>query len=166
MVGPPSEEPVLSGGGSERYAEATMGLLGKLFGGEKEERLHLDPSSTAAARLERHRATLEEFAHRVHDKLELVPGDRAIYVFIGKPPDMFGIAWLEGGEEHNFKRLMKDKGLSQREVQVRSDELRAAYLRSKDAPRYTAEFGGKHVLVTPSPELERDVVEIIHRVVE
>jgi hypothetical protein len=143
-----------------------MSLLGKLFGGEKEERLPLDPSSTAAARLERHRRTIEEFARKVHDKLELVPGERAVYVFIGKPPDMFGIAWLESGEEHNFKRLMKDKGLSQAQVQIRSDELRAAYVRSKDEPRYTAEFGGKHVLVTPSPALERDVVEIIHRVVE
>ena len=141
-----------------------MSMLGRLFGGEKEERLPLDPSSPAAARLERQRGTVEEFTHKVHDKLEFVPGERAIYVFIGKPPDMFGIAWLENGEEHNFKRLMKDKGLSQREVQIRSDELRAAWLRHKDEPRYQAEFAGKKVLVTPSPALERDVVEIIHRV--
>jgi len=142
-----------------------MSLIGRLFGTEKEH-LPLDPSSPAAARLERDRPTVEEFARKVRDKLELVPGDRAIYVFIGRPPDAFGIAWLEGGEEHNFKRLMKEKGLSQREVQVRSDELRAAYTRSKDEPRYTADFRGKHVLVTPSKTLEREIVEIIHRVEE
>jgi hypothetical protein len=142
-----------------------MGFLGKLFGSEKDHP-PLDPSSPAATRLERDRAVLEEFAGRVHDKLELVPGARATYVFIGRPPEAFGIAWIEHGEEHNFKRLMKEKGLSQREVQVRSDELRAAYVRSKEAPRYAADVGGKHVLVTPSPTLEAELVEIIHRVAE
>lgn len=142
-----------------------MGFLGRMLGTEK-ERLPLDPSSSAAARLERHRTILEEFAHRVHDKLELVPGERAIYVFIGRPPDAFGIAWLEHGEEHNFKRLMKEKGLSESEARTRSEELRAAYVRSKEEPRYTADVGGKHVLVTPSPTLERELIDIIHRVVE
>lgn len=143
-----------------------MGFLGKLFGGEKEHRPPIDPSSRAAARLERDRAALEEFAHRVHDKLELVPGERATYVFIGKPPDAFGIAWLERGEEHNLKRLVKERGLSAADVQRRSDELRAAWVRSAGEPRFTAEFGGKHVVVTPSATLEREIVEIIHRVEE
>jgi hypothetical protein len=140
-----------------------MGFLGKLFGGEKDHH-PLDPTSPAATRLERDRAVLEAFAKKVHDKLELVPGARATYVFIGRPPDAFGIAWIEHGEEHNFKRLMSEKGLSQREVQVRSDELRAAYVRSEEEPRYTTDVGGKHVLVTPSATLERELVEIIHRV--
>ncbi|ABS27337.1 hypothetical protein [Anaeromyxobacter sp. Fw109-5] len=142
-----------------------MGFLGRVLGTEKHNP-PLDPSSPAAARLARDRATVEEFAHRVHDKLELVPGERAIYVFIGKPPEAFGIAWLERGEEHNFKRLMKEKGLSDAQVRARSEELRAAYVRSKEEPRYTADVGGKHVLVTPSPSLERELVDIIHRVEE
>jgi hypothetical protein len=142
-----------------------MGILGKLFGGEKEHH-PLDPASPAAARLERDRAVLEQFAKKVHDKLELVPGTRATYVFIGKPPEAFGIAWIEYGEEHNFKRLMADKGLSQQEVRIRSDELRAAYIRSEHEPRFKADIGGKHVLVTPSASLEQELVEIIHRVVE
>jgi hypothetical protein len=141
-----------------------MGLLGRMLGTEKEH-LPLDPASAAAARLARERPGLEEFAHRVHDKLELVPGERAIYVFIGRPPDAFGIAWIERGEEHNFKRLMKEKGLSEGEVRTRSEELRTAYVRSKDEPRFTADVGGKHVLVTPSPTLERELVDVIHRVV-
>jgi hypothetical protein len=140
-----------------------MGFLGKLFHTEQEHS-PLDPSSTAATRLQRDRAALEEFVRRVHDKLELVPGERATYAFIGKPPDAFGIAWFEYGEEHNFKRLMKDKGLSQREVQVRSDELRGAWIRSKEEPRYATEIAGKQVLVTPSAALERELIEIIHRV--
>lgn len=142
-----------------------MGFLGKLFGGETEHQ-PLDPSSAAATRLERDRGVLEAFVKKVHDQLELVPGARATYVFIGRPPDAFGIAWIEHGEDHNFKRLMSEKGLSQGEVQVRSDELRQAYLRSKEEPRYTAELGGKHVLVTPSATLESELVDIIHRVEE
>lgn len=141
-----------------------MGFLGKLFGGGKEH-APLDPASPSAVRLERDRAVLDELARKVHDKLELVPGARATYVFIGRPPDAFGIAWIEYGEEHNFKRMMKDKGLSQQEVQLRSDELRAAYARSEGEPRFEAEIGGKRVLVTPSQALELDVAEIIHRVV-
>ena len=61
---------------------------------------------------------------------------------------------------------MKEKGLSEGEVRTRSEELRTAYVRSKDEPRFTADVGGKHVLVTPSPTLERELVDIIHRVVE
>lgn len=142
-----------------------MGFLGKLFGSEK-ERLPLDPSSTAAARLDRNKVVLDEFARKLHDKLEFIPGERAIYVFIGRPPDAFGIAWIENGEEHNFKRLMKEKGLSEIQFKQRSEELRAAYVRSKDEPRYTTDLGGKHVVVTPSDTLEGELVDIIHRVVE
>jgi hypothetical protein len=142
-----------------------MGFLGKLFGTEK-ERHPLDPSSTAAQRMARHRGVLDEFARKVHDKLEFIPGERAIYAFIGRPPDMFGIAWIENGEEHNFKRLMKEKGLSEIEVKQRSEELRQAYQRSMEEPRYTTDLGGKHVLVTPSATLEAELVEIIHRVAD
>jgi hypothetical protein len=145
--------------------ERTMGFLGKLFGTEK-ERLPLDPSSAAARRIERDHVALDAFARKVHDKLELVPGERAVYAFIGRPPDAFGIAWIEDGEEHNFKRLMKEKGLSELQVKQRSEELRAAYGRSAEEPRYTTDVGGKHVLVTPSATLERELVEIIHRVAD
>lgn len=140
-----------------------MGLLGKLFGGEKEHPA-LDPASPAAARIERSRAMLDEFARKLHDKVELVPGERAIYAFIGRPPDAFGIAWFEQGEEHNFKRLMKDKGLQQRDVQIRSDQLRSAYIRAKEEPRFATTLGGKKVVVTPSATLERELLQIIHEV--
>ena len=142
-----------------------MGLLGKLFG-EKEQHLPLEPGSLAASRLERDHAALEQLVAKLHDKLELVPGERATYAFIGRPPDAFGIAWIESGEEHNFKRLMNEKGLSQEEVRIRSDELRVAYQRSQGEQRYEATIAGKRVLVTPSPSLERDLVDVIHRVEE
>lgn len=138
-----------------------MGLLGKLFGGEK-DRPPLDPASPAGARLERHRAIVEAFAAKLHDKLEVVPGETTLYAFIGNPPDAFGIAWFTGGEEHNLKTLMKARGLSQAQVQHISEELRHAYVRSADEPRFVFAAGKKKVVVTSSPLLEQELQKIIH----
>jgi hypothetical protein len=139
-----------------------MSLLGRLFGGEKEHHPPLDPASAEGARMERHREVATAFAQRIHDKLEVVPGERVLYAFIGNPPDAFGIAWFEGGEEHNLKTLMKAKGLSQLQVQHISEELRHAYVRSQGEPRYVLEAGKKKITVTPSASLERELVKIIH----
>jgi hypothetical protein len=143
-----------------------MGLLGKLFGAQKEQRPALDPSNPAAERIERNKAMLEGFASKIHDKLELVPGARATYVFIGRPPDAFGIVWFEGSEEHNLKRLMADRKLSQLKIQAISDELREAYQRTRSEPRYAYTLGPKKVVVTPSAALEAELVKIIHEVEE
>jgi hypothetical protein len=142
-----------------------MGFLDKLF--HKKEYPPLDPASPVAAQFERYKGTLEAFAARIHDKLEAVPGDRAVYVFIGRPPDAFGVAWfLPDGVEHNFKTLMKNKGLQQRQIQVISDQLRAAYSRAQEEPRYAVSLSGKQVLIHPSASLEREVADIIHRVAD
>lgn len=139
-----------------------MGMLGKLFGGEKEERPPLDPSSPAGVRMERYREVATAFANRLHDKLEVVPTDRVLYAFIGSPPDAFGIAWFEGGEEHNLKTLMKARGLTQEQVGHISNELRHAYVRSQAEPRFTMAAGKKKITVTPSAMLERELQKIIH----
>lgn len=140
-----------------------MGLLGKLFGGERQHP-PLDPTGRAAARIEQDKAVLEAFAKKIHDKLELVPGDRAVYIFIGHPPDRFGIAWFEGAEEHNLKRLMTEKKLSQQKINAISEELRVAYSGAAAEPRYALTLGGKQVVVTPSARLEGELVKIIHEV--
>lgn len=137
-----------------------MGLLAGLFGGEKEHPA-LDRSNPAHARIERDRESLEGFAKRVQDKLEIVPGERGVYVFIGKPPKTFGIVWFHDGVEQNFRLLMKEKGLSAATVQTLSDQLRDAYARHQGEPRYGWELAGRKVTVTPSAGLERDVAQII-----
>jgi hypothetical protein len=157
MVGP------LSGGTSSAEVR-DMGLLDKLFGTQKPQHPTLDPANPAVERIERDKSVLEAFAGKIRDKLELVPGSRASYVFIGKPPDAFGIVWFEGPEEHNLKRLMADRKLSQAKVQVLSDQLRDAYERTLDEPRYAYTIGGKNVVVTPSAALETEIVKIIHEV--
>jgi hypothetical protein len=140
-----------------------MGLLGSLFGGEKEHPA-LDPSSPVTPRLERNREMLEGFAQRVRDKLEIVPAERGIYVFVGKPPKAFGIVWFHDGVESNLKKLMQEKGLTAAQVQDISDALRDAYSRSADEPRYSYELAARTVLVTPSPTLQQDVSQIIRAV--
>jgi hypothetical protein len=138
-----------------------MGLLGKLFGGEKDHP-PLDPSTPEGQKMERHREVATAFANRIHDKLEVVPSEKVLYAFIGNPPDAFGIAWFEGGEEHNLKTLMKARGLTQEQVGHISNELRHAYVRSQGEPRYVMPAGKKKVTVTPSATLERELVKIIH----
>jgi hypothetical protein len=137
-----------------------MGLLAGLFGGEKEYPA-LDGSNPALARIERDRELLEGFAKRVSDKLEVVPGERSLYIFVGKPPKTFGIVWFQDGVERNFKLLMQEKGLSAASVQTLSDELRAAYTRTQGDPRYAYDLAGRRILVTPSADLQRDVAQII-----
>jgi hypothetical protein len=66
------------------------------------------------------------FANKLHDKLEVVPTDKVLYAFIGHPPEQFGVAWFENGEEHNFKTLMKARNLQTRDINRISEELRAA----------------------------------------
>lgn len=137
-----------------------MGFLSKLFGGE--EHPPLDPATPEGAAFERHRDVAVAFAGRLKDRLEVVPGEKVLYAFIGNPPDAFGIAWFEGGDEHNLKTLMKAKGLSQLALNRISKELREAYVKHKDAPRFAVATGKKTVVVTPSAALERDLVRIIH----
>jgi hypothetical protein len=136
-----------------------MGFLGKLFGGE--ELAPLDPASAAAGRIEAQRAALEEMVGRVHDKLEIVPAEETVLVFIGRPPDQFGVAWFTKGEEHNFKRLLKEKGLAQRDLQRIADQLRAAYERHQKEPRFSVTLAGKKVKVNPAPALAADVSKVI-----
>ena len=138
-----------------------MGLFDKLLG--KDDALPpLDPGSEAAKRLETFKPQLEAFAARVKDKLEIVPSDKAVYIYIGKPPSAFGVAWYgSDGKEHNFKTLMQDRGLSQQQVQIFSDKLRDAYDREKDAPRFAAMLSGRAVKVTPDDNLSKDVSRII-----
>ena len=138
-----------------------MGLFDKLLG--KDEALPpLDPGSAAAKRMASFKPQLDTFAARVKDKLEIVPADEAIYIYVGKPPSAFGVAWYgRDGKEHNFKTLMQERGLTQQMVQIFSDKLRDAYVKEKDAPRFSLTIGGRAVKVTPDDNLSRDISKII-----
>jgi hypothetical protein len=86
-----------------------MGILGKLFSG-KQDYPSLDSSDPAAMQLESVRPPLEKLAAETNDPLEVVPAEDSVYVFIGKPPKKFGIAWIEDGDKIvNFKSLVDEK---------------------------------------------------------
>lgn len=141
-----------------------MGFLSKLFGGGGVEYPPLEPSHPANTRIDKFKTDLSKFVNNVDDNLEIIPSADAMYIFIGKPPGMFGIAWLQDGREHNFKTLMKEKGFSQARIQVLSDKLREAYERNMEADRFSTTVAGRKITVTPSEKLEKELIDLIHKV--
>jgi hypothetical protein len=139
-----------------------MGLFSSVFGGKKDEHRPLEPDSVAGRRIAQRQGEIEAFVSKVKDRLELIPAQDATYVFIGKPPDAFGVAWLSQGREQSMKTLMKERGLSAASVQILSDQLREIYRAHTHEERYQTEIAGKTVIVMPSEQLASDV----HRVVE
>jgi len=138
-----------------------MGLFGKLFG-KGEELPPLDASSPAAKALEKHKGELETFVSKMHDRLEFLPADAAVYCFIGKPPAMFGIAWFSEGKEHNLKSLAAAKGLPNKKLQLLSLKLGEIYTKYQAEPRYAAMVGGKQVIVTTNDPFLKEVIDTLH----
>lgn len=141
-----------------------MGLLSKLFGSKEPEYPALDPASPAAACIEKFRGQIEALTAKIKDRYEAVPASDALYIFLGQPPGMFGITWfLEGDdEEHNLKKLMAKKGLSQRKMDLLVDKLRAAYVERQSDPRYATSIDGRTVVVTPSDAFAARLYSILH----
>ena len=103
-----------------------MGFFSKILGGGKDYP-PLDPAHPAAERVNQVQASLEQLAGDIPDSLEVVPAEKGVYVFAGKPPTKFGMFWIQGKEIHNFKTLSKAKGLSSLDLQPIVEKLRDAY---------------------------------------
>lgn len=141
-----------------------MSLLRNLMGGETHPPLPDD--SYAAARLDEVATELQQLAAETRDRLEVVPAEHSAYVFIGKPPKKFGMAWITGGEVANLGELARQRNFSPITLEKIEDELAGAYKRSAAEPRYTLEIGGQDVVVTPSEGLEADVHHIIQELLK
>jgi hypothetical protein len=102
---------------------------------------------------------------KVRVRLELVPAADAVYVYLGKPPGDFGMAWFEDGREVSFTTLKEDQGLSRGRIQILSAKLEAAYNRSAGAQRYVTTIAGKEVVVTPSDALAAEIRRAIDEAV-
>ena len=137
-----------------------MGMLDKLFGGKKDYP-PLPADDEAKAKLDGLKPQLEELANRVHDNLEVVPGEDEAYVYLGKPPKRFGIAWLHHGKVDGLSEIVDEHKLSQPQVQALIGKLSEAYEHASEAPRYSAEVAGKQVTVIPSRGLGKEVHQII-----
>jgi hypothetical protein len=137
-----------------------MGMFDKWFGGNNDYP-PLPADNEAKSRLDELKPQLEELASRVHDNLEVVPGEHEAYVYLGKPPKRFGIAWLHDGKVDGLNELVDEHKLSQPQVQQLIAKLSAAYQHASEAPRYSTEVGGKQVTVIPSNGLGKEVHQII-----
>lgn len=137
-----------------------MGFLEKLFGGGKKYP-DLSDTSPAAKNLEAMKGSLEELTRKVRDPMEVVPVEDSAYVFIGNPPNNFGMAWIEDGSVKNFKTLAEEKGVPQKQLLKMVDQLAEVYRRSDGESRYNASIGGRIVTVTPSGNLASEVRKII-----
>lgn len=130
-----------------------MGILGKFFGA-KPDYPTLDASDPATKYLESVRPPLKKLADETKDPLEVVPAQDSVYIFIGKPPKQFGIAWIEKGNEIvNLKSLVEEKGLSAASLESLSKELRQAYIAHQDKPRFVTKISDRDVVVIPSTSL-------------
>jgi len=137
-----------------------MGFFNKLFGG-KTDYPELQAGSPATQRLQGNKEALTSLAEQVRDSLEVVPAAEKTFVFIGKPPKQFGLAWIEGQEVKNLKSLVKEEGLDASQMTKLVDKLRAAYEHHEEEQRFKAELAGREFVVTPSEALGREVKEIV-----
>lgn len=137
-----------------------MGMLDKWFGGRKDIP-PLPADNAALAKIDEIKPQLEELADRIHDHLEIVPGEHEAYVYVGKPPKRFGIAWLHDGKVDGLNELVEQHKLSQSQVQQLVGALGAAYEHASEAPRYSTEIAGKHITVIPSRGLGKEVHQIL-----
>jgi len=142
-----------------------MSLLGNLFS-SKPDYPAIDPASTAATRIAEVKPQLGELAGQVKDPLEVVPAEHAAYVFIGKPPKKFGLAWIHDGKISGLNTLVEEHGLKPLEIEKLLDQLRDAYERNADVNRFCTTVQDRDVVVTPSAKLEKEVHEIIDNVVQ
>jgi hypothetical protein len=144
--------------------EEEMGMLNKLFG-RGEDYPPLPSDNQAMTRLDEVHAELESLTTRVRDHLEIVPAEHEAFVFMGKPPKRFGIAWIHDGRVSSLKELIDENQLTPAMVEQLIDELRQAYAHASDAPRYTAHIGDKEVVVIPSDGLEHEVHDILEHTI-
>ena len=112
------------------------------------------------------RPPLEKLANETREPLEVVPAEDSVYVFVGKPPKKFGIAWIEDGDKIvNFKSLVDEKGLSPTSLNHLSEELRKAYIAHQDKPRYVTKISDREVVVIPSTSLMNNLKGVVEQAV-
>jgi hypothetical protein len=142
-----------------------MGFFDKFKSKDKDiEYPMLDKTSPAAQFLDNIKKPLESFAAQVKDPLEIVPSEDTAYVFVGKPPKVFGLVWIQKDGVFNMKKVVAEKGIPMTEFQLLSDELRDAYIKNQETERYSASLGGKKIVVIPSENLAREVESVIKKI--
>ena len=142
-----------------------MGLFSNLFSGRSVDYPPLDDGSRAAKKVAEVEHELQELVHKVSDPLEVVPSEHAAYVFIGRPPKNFGLAWIHDGRVSGLNTLVEEHGVKPAEIEKLLAALREAYKKHQDAQHFTATIDERKIVVTASEELENEVHNIIDAIV-
>lgn len=138
-----------------------MGFFNKILGGQKKEYPPFDLSTPAGQKFQQVKDSLEMIAQKVNDPLEVVPGSDKTFVFVGKPPQQFGMFWIQGREVLNFTQLAKEKNIPQGEFQSLSEQLREAYKNNAPEQKFSTRIADKTVTVLPSDSLGKEVNRIV-----
>lgn len=141
-----------------------MGFFSEIFSHKTPDYPTLDDASRAGRKVAEVRPELQALLHKVKDPLEIVPSEHAAYVFIGKPPKKFGLAWIHDGKVSGLNTLIQEHGVKPEEIDRTLDALRDAYTRHEDAQHYTTVIDDQVVVVTASEQLEHEVHDIIERI--
>lgn len=139
-----------------------MGFLDKLFNAEPDYPT-LETDSEAARQIRQVESSLQSLAENVSEKMEIVPAKDETYVFLGKPPRVFGLAWIRDGKVDVLKDVVESKGIPHHKVEALVEQVRAAYDRSDDDERYNTELAGRTVVVTLSKGLREKVHEVVEK---
>ena len=108
---------------------------------------------------------LRELAEQMHAPMEILPADQEAFVFVGKPPKRFNLAWIHDGKIETLKNIEQERHIPAKEMGRLVEDLAEAYSASDDGERYQAEIAGAKVIVNTSDQLEHRVDEILNRVV-
>lgn len=142
-----------------------MSLFDRLFSGRTPDYPPLDDTSRAGRKVAEVEHEIEELMHKVSQPLEVVPSDHAAYVFIGKPPKKFGLAWIHDGKVSGLNTLVEEHGVTPGEIEKLIDEMREVYSRHQDAAHYKTTIDKREIVVTASDALEHEIHDIIDRIV-
>ena len=137
-----------------------MGFFDKVLG-KKEKFPQLAQEHPVMSRLQSDMPGVETLASQISDPIELVPAEKATYVFIGKPPKHFGMAWVEGGEVRDFKTLAKQKGMTSLDLKPVMDKIKEAYEKNSSDEHFSMKVADRDVVITPAAALAGEVEQII-----
>ena len=138
-----------------------MGLFEKILGGQKKDYPPLDLSSPTGQAVQQVKGALEMITKQINDPMEVVLGSDKTFVFVGKPPQQFGMLWIKGGEVHNFTKLAKEKNIPHIQFQSLSEQLREVYKKNASEEKFSTKVANKTVTVMTSDSLGMEVNRIV-----
>jgi hypothetical protein len=125
----------------------------------------LNPKCTAGQTVSELSDLLNTLAESTGEDLEVIPFHHEAFVFIGKPPGKFGLAWIHDHQVSRLNELIEEHGLSSEEVAQVMKDLRTSYLHHKKDGRFSADVREHSLVVLPSNAMQLDMHDIIERVI-